>query len=223
MRKLFGLLLCLVALTSSAQLKLGISAGYDMAQFAGSGTNSDFYNMSAIDGFHVGLIGEQSLKKNFFLSEELQFAHKGGIVNRTQMSTSGKSYTMTLNYIQLPILAKYKYALSKTSKLIIGAGLYAAVGLSGKQNGTETAKDVYGTPVVSDFNDKVDFTFNSTNPNDNVIKPLDWGYVFNLGIEWKKFQFTLNYMNSFGNIHPNSNAKFTNETYGVAVAYLLPW
>jgi hypothetical protein len=217
MRKFLGLVFCFIVLTSSAQLKLGISAGYDIAEFATSGGSSQDYSISAINGYHVGLIADNKLSKKFFLITELQFAHKGGIVDKTSQALTGTSYTMTLNYLQLPVTLNYKTDISKSSKLILGGGFYGAVGLSGKIKGTS----YYNT--ITNIDENVAFSNNSSNTNVNAVKPIDFGYTFNAGVEWKEYQFKFNYLHGFGSTKPTGSTKFANQTYGLSVAYLLPW
>ena len=217
MRKLLGLALCLVTLTSSAQLKLGINAGYQMAQFAVSGSNTSDYDLSAINGYHFGFIADKSLSKKFYLNIELAFNHKGGIVNKSLSSLTGTDYTMTLNYLQLPITLNYKTSITKTSKFILGGGFYAAYGLSGKITGTS----YYNS--ITNVDDNIEFTDNSSNTNINAVKPFDVGYVFATGIEWKKYQFKFNYNHGFSSIRPTGSTKFENLNYGISAAYLLPW
>lgn len=219
MRKFLGLVLCLIALTSSAQLKLGISAAYDIAEFVDNGGSSQDYSISAINGYHFGLIADNELSKKFSLITELQFAHKGGIIDKTSQALTGTSYTMTLNYLQLPITINYKSAISKTSKFIVGGGFYGALGLSGKEKGM----DVLMNGGIATVDEKVNFTSSSSNTGNADVKPFDFGYTFDTGIEWKKYQFKIDYMHSFGNIRPNGNTKFANVTYGLSAAYLLPW
>jgi hypothetical protein len=217
MRKFFGIVFCLVALTSSAQLKLGINAGYHMAQFAATGSNTGDYDLSAVNGYHFGLIADEKLSKEFYLNIGLEFNHKGGIVNKSSQALTGTNYTMSLNYLQIPIILNYKIPITKTSSFILGGGFYTAFGLSGKLTGTS-----YYT-TITNVDEKIDFTNNSSNSNINVVKPLSWGYIFNTGIEWKKYQFKFNYAHDFNKLKPTGSTKFYNVTYGISAAYLLPW
>jgi hypothetical protein len=113
----------------------------------------------------------------------------------------------------------YKENLNKSLKLLIAAGFYGAAGLSGTEKGFDQAPS--GTTTI-DRN--VQFS-NSTNyvNNATLVKPLDFGYNLSAGLEFKKFQFTFDYSRGFNSIFPIGSTNFVNETFGLSVAYLLPW
>lgn len=221
MKKLVMIILCFASATSFAQLKLGIQAGYNVSQFVDQGSNQQYYHLSSINTFQLGLAAEQLLSKHFFLESGLIFIQKGGFKEPTYFTNyKGSTTTTKISYLQLPLNLAYKTELTKNIKLLAGSGIYIATGISGSEKGTDTT-----TGVNITVDNKVRFTNSSSYVNNSTsIKPFDLGFNVNAGIEWKKFQFIANFSRGFGNISPlTGSTKFLNQNFGVSIAYLLPW
>jgi len=220
MKKLAVVILCFVSVSSFAQLKLGVQAGYNISSFTDKGSDLQYFNLSGISTYQAGLVVEKGLDKHFFLESGLSFVQKGGRKSKTQFATSGSSTTSKFSYLEMPLNLTYKMKLSNAVKAILGAGFYGAVGVSGTEKGTDESV----TGNITTVNNKVKFANNPYySSNTTYVKPFDFGYNILGGIEWKSFQFMLTLSNGFGNIYPTSSTKFANSVFGVSVAYLVPY
>jgi len=211
---------CLVTVSSFAQFKLGIQAGYLSAQSIDKGNDQQYYNLSGIPTFEAGVVAEQPLGKHIFFETGLTFIEKGNSKSPTAFANSGSTTTTKIDYLQIPLDLAYKTNLNKEVKLMIASGFYIARGIAGTEKGT--TKSSIG--VTSTVDKKIQFTNNNDNSSTNtLVKPFELGYNFNAGIEWQKFQFTATFSRGFGNIYPVGTTSFSNQTIGITVAYLMPW
>jgi hypothetical protein len=227
MRKFITMILCVVSVTTFGQLKLGIEGGYNISQFSQKGSNQQYYDLSNINGFNVGIVAEEKLRKHFFLQTGLSFTEKGSEKITTSYANSGASTTIKLNYLELPLNLVYKLKLNHSVTALLGAGFYGAMGISGTEKGANTIKDPNtGTIVpVSEINNKVKFSNNTTQVDNNItyVEPIDMGYNVLAGLEWKNFQFKASLNNGFTSIYPTGSTTFHNNVYSFSIAYLMPW
>jgi hypothetical protein len=222
MRKLVTIILCFISVTTFAQLKLGIEAGYNVSQFTSKGGNSQFFFLSNLNTFQAGLVGEEKLNKHFFLQAGVSFTQKGSVKDATQYAVGGGPSTIVkLNYIQIPVNMFYKIKLNSSLKALLGAGLYGAFGISGSDKGTSIDAT---TGSESQVNNKVRFQNNTIYvAGITYIKPFDIGYNLVAGLEWKNLQFKATINDGFKNIYPSGDTEFRNQVFSATVAYLLPW
>lgn len=220
MRKLVTMVLCLIAVTSFGQLKMGIEAGLNISQFSDKGNNQQYYHLSNINTFQAGIAVEEKLKKHIFLQTGLYYAQKGGNKFTTQLASDGSSTTLRLNYLQIPLNLVYKFKLTSSLTALAGAGLYESMGISGTDKGTNT--DISGTSPV---NNKVDFSDNTSfvDNGKTYIKPFETGYNVLVGLEWDKFQFKVTMSNGFKGVFPTGSTSFLNHIFGISAACLIPW
>lgn len=218
MKKTFLAAFCFLTVSSFAQIKIGVEAGYNSSKLGMTGANQQYYSLSSISTFDLGMIAEKSYSKQFSISSGLLFFQKGGIKNKTDFAISGSNTTTKINYLHVPLNLNYKIALDKNIKAIITAGLYGAYGISGSEKGTYESS-TSSTPINNDIH----FTNNSSyySTTNTAVKPFDFGYHFAAGIEWKSYQLKLNYNHGFSDINPSGSTKFYNENLGISLAYLL--
>ena len=219
MKKCLLIILCFVSLSSFAQLRLGVKGSYQMASLFDKGSNQQYYELSNINTIALGLDVEKDLGKYFFIQSGIKYDQKGGYKKYTNLATSGSTTTLKVNYIEVPVNLVYKEKLNKSLKLILAAGFYGAAGISGTEKGYD--QSVSGT---NNIDRKVVFTTNTTYVNNQTsVKPVDFGYNLSAGIEWNKFQFTVDFSRGFNSILPVGSTNFANQTLGISVVYLMPW
>jgi hypothetical protein len=218
MKKTFLAAFCFLTVSAFAQTKIGIEAGYNSSKLGMTGNNQQYYSLSGIGTFDIGMIAEKNYSKNFSLSSGLLFFQKGGIKNKTDFAVSGSNTTTKINYLQVPLNLNFKYPVDKKIQVLLTTGLYGAYGISGSEKGTlETSSS------TTSINNSIHFTNNSSyySSDKTAVKPFDFGYHFSAGIEWKSYQLRLNYNHGFTTINPSGSTKFYNENLGVSLAYLL--
>jgi hypothetical protein len=219
MRKFLIVALCFISVGSFAQLRLGVKGGFEMAKFFDKGSDQQYFSLSNINTIQAGLIAEKDLSDYFFFQSGLGYIQKGGFKQFTGQANSGTTSTLKLNYIQVPVNIVYKESINKHIKGMVSAGFYAAVGISGTEKGYDQT-----TTGTNNIDRKVQFSNEAVYVNGaTVVKPFDFGYNLSAGIEYKKFQFTLDFSRGFKTIYPFGTTNFANQTLGISVAYLMPW
>ncbi len=146
MKKLFLVAVCaLGVLTASAQrasststsffstekadqgVRFGIRAGLNFATMTGDFDES----LDSRVGYHVGVIADIPLMQSLYVQTGLYFQSKGA---KYEESYNGESLKETLNpmYLQIPVLASYRYNFSEATQLQVNFGPYFAFGVGGE-------------------------------------------------------------------------------------------
>lgn len=153
-------------------LRLGLavaSVNSDDAQLNGS---------SAQAGLNVGAVIGFQLAEDFpvYLESGLFYTQKGGKGNY-----EGKKFTYDLNYLEVPILVKYKYSFDGDLSIQPFAGGYLALGVSGK------VKDYGERSTCSSF-------------SDGFFKRFDGGLRIGCGLEYQMLYVDAAYEFGLANI-----------------------
>ncbi len=140
----------------------GAKAGLNLASISGDETE----DIEGRTGFHVGVVAEISISDKFSVQPELLYSAQGAKSNYEDAFEKDEA-TIKLDYINLPIMAKY----------------YVAEGFSieaGPQIGF-----LMNSEADYDYIDKEDPEFSESGTEDlkDVIKGMDFG--FNLGLGYK--------------------------------------
>lgn len=122
-------------------------------------------------GYRFGIICDGGITEDFYLQSGLYFTSLGAKLGGA---------TVDLHYLQFPILASYRIALTDRMKLHLNAGPYVSVGLAGKQKADGIK--------VNAFSDE------------GGLSRFDGGLSFGAGIGFGKFYFGLGYDLGLANI-----------------------
>ncbi len=129
-----------LAATASAQVKFGGKAGINIAKLSGK-SESQTQNLDSKIGLHIGGLVEIPVTESFSVMPELNFDQLGG---KDKVSTFETK--LMLNYLSIPVLAKYN---------IGGLGIYAGpqlgLLLSAKAKVDSQEEDVKGQFKSTDF------------------------------------------------------------------------
>jgi len=180
---LMAVLFCF-AISAQAQVKVGVKGGFNASNMSMSGFEDieiydQFGNMigyqktSYKPGFHAGLMLQVDLPGSFFLQPELLFSNQG-LKEETKIEGDKETGNSTLNYLQLPIYAGYKFNAGSGLDVILGVGPYLAYGISG------TDDPFKENPLIQ-------------NSDGMKMKRFDAGLSAMAGIEYNKFQITVGY------------------------------
>lgn len=195
----FFLLISSTAGTSViAQVRYGVKAGLNSSSI---GWFSSGYGLKV--GYQFGLTTDIGLSNRFSIQPALLISSKGVVYKSENQNPS--TY-LTLNYLEVPILALYKHQLKNGSKLFVGLGPYMGIGISGysKSKGQDRWE------VAFDRNRK---------PNFQSFVPFDFGVSASSGIEISKFSFGVNYNKGVKTILSASNNY--NNTLSLTAAYFI--
>lgn len=125
------------AFTNAQQTRFGVKGGLNISTVVGG----DVEDTKSLVGFHVGGFAEIKVFDKFFIQPELLYSAQG-----TKVDGFGGDADIKLNYLNIPVLAKY-YIVDKFS---VEAGPQLGVLLSAKAEGTD----------IKDGTRSVDFGFN---------------------------------------------------------------
>lgn len=95
-----ALVACTFTTVQSQEVRFGAKIGINIASLGGDSTGN--LSLGAVTAFHLGGLAEISLSEKFALQPELLYSFEG-----FDNSAIGNSYTMKLDYIRVPVLAKY--------------------------------------------------------------------------------------------------------------------
>jgi hypothetical protein len=240
MKKPLFILLCLVSLSCSSQVRWGVQLGYDNADFRQrgdipmSGSNSHF---SSINTFQAGLLAEIRLGKHWFLDPSLLYHGNGAELSDEGLlvSNRGKNQidhlTLKVFYLKLPVNLLYKIRLGKKLDAFAGAGLYIARGIYGREKGNAWSYNPtilpipYETPSQTSVSvdQKVHFS-NGTNTTTGPlppVRPFDFGYDLVAGIEWGHFRLTPGLSEGLGYALKGGGYQQQNSVFSVTLAYMV--
>lgn len=105
---------------SEQSITVGVRAGVNFSNFGG-----DTDGWDSRTGFNIGVNVDIPLMQSLYLQTGLFATQKGA-------KNSGKANPL---YLQIPILASYRYNLSDAAQLQVNFGPYLAYGISGKFKG----------------------------------------------------------------------------------------
>ena len=189
----------LAASAAQAQFKLGVRAGVSMTNLS----EDDVVNNLWKPGFQVGIVGNYALSDAFSIQPGLLFVTQGRKMDYTG-ETEGAVYSVTenisLNYLQLPVDAQYKFYLGKL-KLLLQAVPYLGYGLGGKRkldntlNGVLTSTD----EKIKMGSDKFELGMN--------LKSFDFGLGGGIGLKFSNIQIGLKYNLGLMNLNSMTEKK----------------
>lgn len=114
-------------------VKFGVRGGLNISS-ASFSEYGDAIGASSRIGFNAGIILDMPVSESFYVQPGLYYTQKGFKYDGRTWRNLGntKSCTSTQGYVELPILASYRYPLTDDIQLQINAGPYAAVRLNNK-------------------------------------------------------------------------------------------
>ncbi len=227
MKKSFKLIFAILLLLGHFQLPAQ-EKGFSFIVKAGfnvSNTNLDIDDYSGFKqrephvGFNINLIGDYAFSKSFSIQSGLIYTTKGVKLKGFEAwLPSGEEYwdkKYNLCYLQLPLLAVYKYNVNDDFNVFINAGPYFAYGVGGKA----TTRTRY-----YNLGDKPDEKEKEDSFGDNGLKRFDWGLIAEIGTELNRISVTFNYEIGLTDPAHNRNilysdAEFKNRNATVSFGY----
>jgi len=192
-----------VGISFAQSPRIGITAGLNVSNVT-TVTNNISNRMDWKAGFQVGVVSDFGISKSFSIIPELLFSQRGTKYN----SSANNGSSITLNYLQLPINAAYKFDVGMGSKLFIFAGPYVGYGLSGSALVPvkfSSKEQDYKNIGVEDLN--------------MYFKPFDFGINAGVGYEYEKIFFKVQYNHGFANYSNDKNTSWKNLNIGVSAGY----
>lgn len=202
-------------LSSMAQKwNFGVEAGYVNNTLA-----VEEYESTARNGFKFGVNAEYTLSNNVSFESGLSYIRKGATTSGDNMWSSRISSIKfaEMNYLQIPLMAGYKFDLGKHFSIKPEVGGYFAVGING--DSFVTGVDNYNQPYVGRVN-----TFSHTESRQGVapFRPcnrVDGGLAFALNLNYSHFTLKAEYDLGLATATYYGNGK--QRTLSVSLAYWL--
>lgn len=169
-------------------------------------------------GFHLGVILDWGLSESFYIQPGLYFTTRGAKIKESDEDAKYEE-KYNLNYLQLPILASYRIALSDNVKWHINAGPYLAYGIGGKVKWEasydgESEKGDYKAFGVAD---------EDSDDEKGGLKRFDAGLSFGTGVSFDKVYVGLTYDLGLANIADEDawgkDYKLKNRNFAITVGY----
>lgn len=151
MKKIILSAIAIMAFTfSNAQsTRFGVKGGLNISNVVGG----DVDNNKALVGFHIGGLAEIHVVEKFFIQPELLFSAQGAKFD----GPFGSDGDLKLNYLNIPVLAKY-YVVDK--KFSVEAGPQLGILLSAKADGEDFKDYTRSTDLGFNLGAGYDFTDN---------------------------------------------------------------
>lgn len=172
-------------------------------------------------GFNLGVVMDWNITKNFTIQPGLYFTTRGGKLKENDEDFKYKE-TWRASYLQLPILASYRFRVSDKVKWQINAGPYIACGLGGKVKWEET---------YAGDTEKGDYKLFKTSSDDEDgdyeegggVKRFDAGLSFGTGVSINKVYVGVSYDLGLANILNDKqwgkDFKARNRNFAITVGY----
>lgn len=145
MKKIILLTIAIVTFSfaNAQETRFGVKAGLNIAKFSGGSDNT------VIPGFHVGGLAEIKIMERLSVQPELLFSTQGA-----HYAFLGGSSDFKLNYINVPVLAKFYV----TEGFTVEAGPQIGFLVSAKDEGNDVKGDFKSVDLGFNFGAGYDFT-----------------------------------------------------------------
>lgn len=187
-----ALMVCGVS-TVSAQIEKGLRYGV-IAGLNCSTVDAD--DAKSKIGFHVGARAEYNINESLYATASLLYSHKGFKIDNYD------DFKANAGYLELPIMAGYRWSLNNGLNIFGETGPYFAYGICGKVK--------FGGDEDCDFFGDEDDTWGA--------KRFDAGWGIHAGVEYSKFQIRVGYELGFTKVWDGDDSA-KNRNLMVSVGY----
>lgn len=237
MKKILICILCLTVTRSFGQIRLGVMGG---ATTANLWQTDGFHGLPTglsswpVTGFNGGLIAEIDLNSSgLMIQPSLTYGSSGSHLANSIGFADGANYnvdyTNTMLYVfslKLPVNLVYKFHITDKWKVFAGIGPYITKNLSGSEKGYYKGDTLINNQYFvlgGQINNKAKIAkgISYAPGGTTYISPYDIGGNILLGLEYKKFQFAINYSRGFTQVYRNTYANTGNFAWNFSLAYMI--
>jgi hypothetical protein len=176
--------------------------------------------------FNVGLMGDLPLANFLSLQIGAEFTGKGSKSQYTSSLFEG-SYTFRPYYVEIPVNAVFKVPLASNAAILLGAGVYGAMGVAGNYEADAAASGIgSGSDSHSiKWTNSSDVTTGPENGSGvGVLRRYDFGINYLAGVELGPVQITANYgmgLTKISSTADNNNDNDKNRVWSVNLGFRL--
>ena len=222
-------MLNLFTICGMSQAQFGVHAGGLLTSIHSKYDGKSGEGEKSIFGFKIGGIAKVSLADQFCFMPELNIVSKGGKSSTSETINTGNG-TLTsesedkVNMIFIEIPLNFAYSSGKEGGFFGGLGPVISLGISGKDDYTETlTSTVPGIPNSSQ-SDKVDIKFDGKKEatDDKIhLKGLEFGGNIFAGYQLSNGLFIKAlYHVGFSNLSPEDKTSVKTNYFGIGVGFL---
>lgn len=219
------IVLCLINLSSKAQVTFGINAGANMGNLVTKLDGKKDEGIKSSIGYIISADINVPVNEKLIFQTGLQYESIHNKVN-TNNTSSGGGFTVKrtfdakahIGFINIPAKLFYKLPAGNGS-ILIGGGPFIGIGINGRSKSTDITETTIGastTRSVYDYNEKVRF-----GNSDTTIKRLNAGVGINLCyVLANNLSFSL--YSNLGLSNINNQDKYSTKTYaaGIKIGYI---
>lgn len=129
-RKLLTAIFVLLTFSALSQTKIGWRGGMNFARM----WNDFKIKNRVVTRINIGTMIEIPIDDNWLLYTGPYYSGKGVIFGRSHSTNKIDSFTIRLNYIELPLNIAYKFSAESENRLVIAAGPYFSYGFNGQES-----------------------------------------------------------------------------------------
>lgn len=217
------LLGCFIISSGKAQLRTAITGGAQISSVPGNSSpewDTLNHQYTSRKGFHAGILAEAPLLSSttVYFRTGMIYTNKGRNFSSSFDSTSGVSTVkgrQFVNYFEFPLYIVYKKDLGKTSRIVAGAGGYAAFLFSGR----EATSTQYNNGVVNNTEN----TSLKIPRSQGRYKNMDIGMNAFAGAEFGRLFFNVNFSKGLGHFYQNQtrSGSFRHQAIGASLGVFL--
>jgi hypothetical protein len=237
MKKIMICILCMAVTRCFGQIRIGVTGGATTANlwqtdgYTGLGTGLSSW---PITGFNGGIIAEIDLNSSglmiqpslTYFSSGSHLANSKGFIDGNNFSIDFTNTMLYVYSLKLPVNLVYKFSITNKWKVFAGIGPYISKTLSGSEKGYYKGDTLLNGQYVllgGRIDNKAKIGKGKSYAPGGVtnIAPYDIGGNMLLGVEYKKFQFAINYSRGFSNVYTSTYAKAGNFAWNFSLSYML--
>nr|WP_129730816.1 porin family protein [Parabacteroides goldsteinii] len=211
---LLSMLICLSVVRLSAQVRLGVETGVNMASLGVRGNHAQILPTG-------GLVADYQFDNNVMIQSGLHYVMKGAnsLVNGTQ------ELMVRLGYIELPVMVGYRFPVADHIYIVPQIGAYFACGVNGygefgpnfRNTGIGNTDGVWYNPFKR---------FDLKTGKEEYVEPFerfDTGLRFAVSAEVHKFNLALAYdlglKRTTKEFDPEHYFKYKNRSVAITIGY----
>jgi len=215
MKKFFLLLSLFLGISFGNAQGFGVQLGLNSAKLSGEqiitdGTTESFpIKSSAKSGLNMGLNYDFEISENLYVQPGLYFSQKGTKGDFVYPWGSIEKWDLRVNYLEIPVLIKYKFEINDDISILGLAGPSYNLGLSGEliSIDNDDKPDTYDLDLINNYDDK------DNDGNTYAWKKTYFGFQIGAGVMYQNFELKLMYTAGLSNASVIDKSSSNNSYY----------
>lgn len=181
---------------SDQPITFGVRAGLNFANMSWEEDHSSL-SLDSRTAFNVGLSVDFPLLQSMYIQSGLYLSSKG-----CKEKSGSEEITMSPMYLEIPVLASYRYDISESTQLQLNVGPYFGYGIGGKYEA-----------------EKGDYSYDEDFFEDDDINKFDCGLQIGAGVTFGKVYVGCGYQFGMANIIDDSDLSVKHKNFMINVGY----